>query len=89
MINYDYNRFLDVLPTPRTRVELPVPAEINPAHAVGWAYVNANFLRGADGNPKTYIAAMGPLPSTVGAFWRMVWHTKAHVRSYTHNSYVH
>lgn len=33
--------------------------------------MNANFIRGWDGNHRTYIGAMGPLPSTAEVFWRM------------------
>ncbi len=37
------------------------------------AYVNANFVRGHDDAPQTYIAAMGPLKSQLVPWWRMVW----------------
>ncbi|EDQ91455.1 uncharacterized protein MONBRDRAFT_14958, partial [Monosiga brevicollis MX1] len=36
-------------------------------------YYNANWVRGADGNPKAYVAAMGPLPATLTHFWRTIW----------------
>jgi len=36
-------------------------------------YINANFVRGPNGDPKHYICTQGPLMETVPAFWRMVW----------------
>ena len=55
MRNKNYNRFLDVLPNPRTRVPLDeLPDD------PGSTYINANYIRSYDGrNPKCYIAAMG------------------------------
>jgi protein tyrosine phosphatase len=49
-----FNRFMDVLPNPATRV--PVAQWRG---AAGSDYYNANYVRGADGNKKKYIAAMG------------------------------
>jgi protein tyrosine phosphatase len=66
-----HNRYLDILPTPRTRVQLPEIVGIP-----GSSYINANFVRGADGNPNAFIAAMGPLPGTLNTFWRMIWQEK-------------
>ena len=36
-------------------------------------YINANFVQGYDGARGAYIAAQGPTPETVNAFWQMVW----------------
>lgn len=39
-------------------------------------YINANWVRGADGDiggDRRYIAAMGPKPGTVYNFWRMLY----------------
>lgn len=70
-----YNRFMDVLPNPRTRVPLePIPGE------PGSEYINANYIRSYDGkNEKAYIAAMGPLPATLNNFWRMIWQDKIEI----------
>ena len=66
-----HNRYLDILPTPSTRVPLPLKEGVP-----GSDYVNANYVRGADGNPQAFIAAMGPLPGSVNNFWRMIWQEK-------------
>jgi len=47
--NKRFNRFLDVVPPPETRVPLAGPH----------AYINASYVRGPSGNKKEYIAAMG------------------------------
>ncbi len=41
-------------------------------------YINANFM---DGYRKrhSYIATQGPLPSTIGDFWRMCWEQQTHI----------
>ena len=66
-----HNRYLDILPTGSTRVPLPLRDGVP-----GSDYINANYVRGADGNPQAFIAAMGPLPGTVNSFWRMIWQEK-------------
>ena len=45
---------MDILPNPKTRVPLE---KLNNDPMT--EYINANFVRGFDGNPKTYIAAQG------------------------------
>ncbi|KAJ2797683.1 hypothetical protein H4R21_004225 [Coemansia helicoidea] len=40
-------------------------------------YVNASYISYFDG--PLYIATQGPLPETVGDFWRMVWEERAQV----------
>ncbi|XP_048579478.1 receptor-type tyrosine-protein phosphatase S isoform X6 [Nematostella vectensis] len=36
-------------------------------------YINASFIHGFDGTPRSYIASQGPPPPTFEGFWRMVW----------------
>lgn len=49
-----FNRFMDVLPNPRTRVKLSVDQRDPTAE-----YINANYVHGYDGTYPAYIAAMG------------------------------
>ncbi|XP_065839450.1 tyrosine-protein phosphatase non-receptor type 7-like [Oscarella lobularis] len=58
---YVKNRYSSVLPSPDTLV---------PLHGSG--YINANFVRGFDGNPNKYIATQAPMENTVDDFWLMV-----------------
>ncbi|KAL5482145.1 hypothetical protein EMCRGX_G022434 [Ephydatia muelleri] len=66
------NRYMDVVPNPHTRVGLFLKFG-----AANSDYINANYIQGHDNNPKAYIATQGPLPWTVGDFWRMVWEQKS------------
>jgi len=60
------NRYLDVLPNKHSRVPL--------GQASGCpGYINANYVRGFDGNENAYIATQGPMPETAAHFWQMVW----------------
>lgn len=68
------NRFIDVLPTPETRVKLKtIPGEENSD------YINANFISGPNEEKKAYIATQAPLECTVADFWRMVWEQQGRV----------
>ncbi|XP_023723261.1 tyrosine-protein phosphatase non-receptor type 7 isoform X2 [Cryptotermes secundus] len=62
------NRYRSILPNERSRVRLPVGNEDLLA-----GYINANYVRGYDGEERAYIATQGPLPHTVSDFWTMVW----------------
>nr|KAF6467293.1 protein tyrosine phosphatase non-receptor type 5 [Rousettus aegyptiacus] len=63
------NRYKTILPNPHSRVCLTSPDPDDPLNS----YINANYIRGYGGEEKVYIATQGPIVSTVGDFWRMVW----------------
>ncbi|XP_048031318.1 receptor-type tyrosine-protein phosphatase H-like isoform X2 [Megalobrama amblycephala] len=69
--NKDKNRFTNVLPYDSSRVQLTVNDEDDSD------YINANYMPGYDNASNQYIAAQGPLPSTVNDFWRMVWEKRS------------
>ena len=60
-----YNRYNDILPTPSTRVCLKQHGD-NPETT----YINANYVP-FGGKDKAYIAAMGPLTTTIGRCVRL------------------
>ncbi|XP_072463707.1 receptor-type tyrosine-protein phosphatase H [Notamacropus eugenii] len=65
--NKNKNRFSNVLPYDSSRVPLqPIPGDPSSD------YINASFIPGLT-DPREYIATQGPLPQTVGDFWRLVW----------------
>jgi len=63
-----------VLPNPRTRVRLQEVGDDETTR-----FINANFIKAYNDTPRRYIAAQGPLPNTVGDFWRMVWEKNSRV----------
>ncbi|KAK3102508.1 hypothetical protein FSP39_011876 [Pinctada imbricata] len=65
------NRYKTIIPNEHSRVVLP-DSEWDPLSS----YINANYIRGYDGEPHTYIATQGPMSHTIVDFWRMVWHDK-------------
>lgn len=65
--NRSKNRYGNVVAYDHSRVTL-TPIDGIP----GSDYINANFCDGYQ-KPNHYIATQGPLPNTVGDFWRMVW----------------
>nr|XP_044998504.1 tyrosine-protein phosphatase non-receptor type 13 isoform X9 [Jaculus jaculus] len=64
------NRYKNILPYDATRVPLGEEG----------GYINASFIRIPVGKEEfVYIACQGPLPTTVGDFWQMIWEQKATV----------
>ncbi|XP_049643603.1 receptor-type tyrosine-protein phosphatase H [Suncus etruscus] len=70
--NQSKNRYKNVLPYDWSRVPLkPLPGE------PGSDYINASFIPGL-WKAQEFIATQGPLPQTVGDFWRLVWEQQSH-----------
>ncbi|KAM3862683.1 LOW QUALITY PROTEIN: tyrosine-protein phosphatase non-receptor type 13 [Diretmus argenteus] len=68
--NRDKNRYRDILPYDKTRVPIGENHD----------YINASYIRMQVGSEESfYISCQGPLPSTVPAFWQMVWENKSDV----------
>uniref|UniRef100_UPI003AAC9320 tyrosine-protein phosphatase non-receptor type 13 n=1 Tax=Centroberyx gerrardi TaxID=166262 RepID=UPI003AAC9320 len=68
--NRDKNRYRDILPYDKTRVALGENQD----------YINASYIHMQVGAEEFfYISCQGPLPSTVPAFWQMVWENKSDV----------
>ncbi|XP_077359355.1 receptor-type tyrosine-protein phosphatase H-like isoform X2 [Festucalex cinctus] len=63
--NMEKNRFTNILPYDWSRVKLQTTNGNSD-------YINASYMPGYN-NSREYIATQGPLPSTVGDFWRMIW----------------
>ncbi|XP_013873970.1 tyrosine-protein phosphatase non-receptor type 13 isoform X1 [Austrofundulus limnaeus] len=70
--NRDKNRYRDILPYDETRVAIGENQE----------YINASYIRMQVGAEELfYISCQGPLPTTVQAFWQMIWENKSDVIS--------
>ncbi|XP_061600532.1 tyrosine-protein phosphatase non-receptor type 13 [Cololabis saira] len=70
--NRDKNRYRDILPYDKTRVAIGENQE----------YINASYIRMQVGAQEfVYISCQGPLPSTVQAFWQMIWENKSDIIS--------
>ncbi|XP_075393934.1 receptor-type tyrosine-protein phosphatase H [Tenrec ecaudatus] len=70
--NNGKNRYRNVLPYDWSRVPLKL------LHGEpGSDYINASFMPGL-WSSQDFIAAQGPLPQTVGDFWRLVWEQQSH-----------
>ncbi|XP_047421828.1 tyrosine-protein phosphatase non-receptor type 13 isoform X10 [Sciurus carolinensis] len=64
------NRYKNILPYDATRVPLGDEG----------GYINASFIKIPVGKEEfLYIACQGPLPTTVGDFWQMIWEQKSTV----------
>ncbi|KAK3085951.1 hypothetical protein FSP39_011214 [Pinctada imbricata] len=64
-VNRTRNRYRDVSPYDHSRIELE-----------NSVYINASLLRVPEAN-RRYILTQGPLESTSGHFWQMVWEQKS------------
>ncbi|XP_073904744.1 tyrosine-protein phosphatase non-receptor type 7 isoform X3 [Castor canadensis] len=62
------DRYKTILPNPQSRVCLGRAQSQEDGD-----YINANYIRGYDGQEKVYIATQGPMANTVADFWEMVW----------------
>ncbi|KAM5282584.1 tyrosine-protein phosphatase non-receptor type 13 isoform 7-T7 [Hipposideros larvatus] len=68
--NRKKNRYKNILPYDATRVPLGDEG----------GYINASFIKIPVGKDEfVYIACQGPLPTTVGDFWQMIWEQKSTV----------
>ncbi|XP_076141347.1 FERM and PDZ domain-containing protein 2 [Alosa pseudoharengus] len=68
--NRQKNRYRDILPYDKTRVPLGKQQE----------YINASYIRMQVGLEEFfYISCQAPLPSTVEAFWQMIWENRSDV----------
>ncbi|XP_072227811.1 tyrosine-protein phosphatase non-receptor type 13 isoform X2 [Leuresthes tenuis] len=68
--NKKKNRYQNIVPFDTTRVVLGKDG----------GYINANFIKmPVKDESFMYIACQGPLPTTLGDFWQMVWEQKSNV----------
>uniref|UniRef100_A0A3B5B3N0 Tyrosine-protein phosphatase non-receptor type 13 n=1 Tax=Stegastes partitus TaxID=144197 RepID=A0A3B5B3N0_9TELE len=68
--NKKKNRYKNIVPFDTTRVVLGKDG----------GYINANFIKmPVKDESFMYIACQGPLPTTLGDFWQMVWEQKSNV----------
>ncbi|XP_051955635.1 tyrosine-protein phosphatase non-receptor type 13-like isoform X5 [Xyrauchen texanus] len=68
--NKKKNRYKNIVPFDTTRVMLGKDG----------GYINANFIKmPVKDEDFMYIACQGPLPTTLGDFWQMVWEQKSNV----------
>ncbi|XP_068725972.1 receptor-type tyrosine-protein phosphatase T-like isoform X6 [Montipora capricornis] len=70
--NKNKNRYANIIAYDHSRVTLPIIDGSENSD-----YINASYLHGYDGTPKTYIACQGPVPGTYQDFWRMIWQENA------------
>ncbi|KAF6210772.1 hypothetical protein GE061_013883 [Apolygus lucorum] len=66
------NRYANVIPIPETRVPLSGSEREE-------VFINANYVKGAKGAEKFYIACQAPLDSTIADFWMMIWEQQTQV----------
>ncbi|XP_073972788.1 uncharacterized protein isoform X2 [Rhodnius prolixus] len=68
------NRYANVIPLPETRVTLNTPNNNDLEQ-----FINANFVKGAKGAEKFYIACQAPLKETIKDFWQMIWEQQSRI----------
>ena len=61
-------RYIDILPSPATRVKLSQIAMVPTSD-----YINANYVRGYNNEKKEYIAAQGAFVSALARSWGCPW----------------
>ncbi|KAG0712498.1 Receptor-type tyrosine-protein phosphatase alpha [Chionoecetes opilio] len=71
--NCSKNRYKNKVIYDDTRVILPLYNDIPHTD-----YINASYVEGPT-QPAAFIATQGPKEETVGAFWRMMWHSKCNI----------
>ncbi|XP_034019820.1 receptor-type tyrosine-protein phosphatase R [Thalassophryne amazonica] len=69
------NRYKTILPNPHSRVVL----KSNSSNDLLGSYINANYIRGYQGDEKVYIATQGPMVNTVSDFWQMAFQEESPV----------
>lgn len=65
--NRDLNRYRDVTPYDHSRIKLNRGSE---------DYINASLIE-VESAGRKYILTQGPLPTTIGHFWLMIWEQKS------------
>ncbi|KAJ7296286.1 hypothetical protein O6H91_Y132800 [Diphasiastrum complanatum] len=76
-VNMRKNRYVDVLPFDETRVVLNVPSG---GPDTAFDYINASYIVDSSNDKlPTFIATQGPLRSTVGDFWEMIFQQRCPV----------
>ncbi|XP_065904635.1 receptor-type tyrosine-protein phosphatase S-like isoform X2 [Dysidea avara] len=66
-VNRTKNRYINILPYDHSRVPLGIDYS-----STGSDYINASFIEGYVRSCE-YIATQGPVSSTFGDFWKMIW----------------
>ncbi|CAD5125992.1 DgyrCDS14175 [Dimorphilus gyrociliatus] len=66
------NRYRTIIPNETTRIKLN-EQDGKPG------YINANYIRGYNGQKRAFIATQGPMPHTIVDFWKMIWQEKCEI----------